>query len=266
MTMLLAAMVTLYLGFHANEDGPASGGPQGRRDRRRRRRAGLLPAVLLVAAVVRRDAGRVRLRRRLGRWWLFIIGGRARARWRCRAGSSSTTGASTRTDRRSPALHGPRVRRVHRDAPNRRAGCAAVTLERARLHVRHGEFSCMSESRTAPAAVGGRRAWPSAVLPWRLVGLPVRRLDAGRLRRATPRRRRHRRRASAPLRLADQRQARAPRTSRSTGSSSVSATRRHASTRCSSPRPTARSSPASSPRTARPGRPAPGSSRARRTP
>ena len=46
-------MVTLYLGFHAAQDGPAPGGPQGRRDRRRRRRAGLLPAVLLVAAVVR---------------------------------------------------------------------------------------------------------------------------------------------------------------------------------------------------------------------
>ena len=40
------------------QDGPASGGPQGRRDRRRRRRAGLLPAVLLVAAVVRRHARR----------------------------------------------------------------------------------------------------------------------------------------------------------------------------------------------------------------
>ena len=54
MTTLLAGMVTLYLGFHAGQDGPASRGPQGRRDRRRRGRAGLLPAVLLVAAVVRR--------------------------------------------------------------------------------------------------------------------------------------------------------------------------------------------------------------------
>ena len=40
------------------EDGPATRGPQGRRDRGRRRRAGLLPAVLLVAAVVRAGARR----------------------------------------------------------------------------------------------------------------------------------------------------------------------------------------------------------------
>ena len=58
MTTLLVAMVTLYLGFHAAKMERAPGGPQGRRDRRRRGRAGLLPAVLLVAAVVRRVARR----------------------------------------------------------------------------------------------------------------------------------------------------------------------------------------------------------------
>ena len=63
MTTLLTLMVTIYLGFHANEDGPAPRGPQGRRDRRRRRGARLLPAVLLVAAVDRHGAGHRRLRR-----------------------------------------------------------------------------------------------------------------------------------------------------------------------------------------------------------
>ena len=80
------------------QDGAASRGPSGRRDRRRRGGARLLPAVQLVAAVGGATLARDRLRHRDGAPGGCSSSASASARWRCAAGSTSTTSASTRTE------------------------------------------------------------------------------------------------------------------------------------------------------------------------
>ena len=97
MTTLLAAMMTLYLGFHAAKMEPR---PEDLKDAEIADGAGELGffppyswwplwCALALGVIVYGVA--------LGAWWLFIIGVALGAS-PCRAGSSSTTAASTLTD------------------------------------------------------------------------------------------------------------------------------------------------------------------------